>query len=490
MSADSIDPANPPASESLDSAELGESSSRCPNCQRLERQVAELQQRLADLESALQQALRRGNRQAAPFGRDASKPDPQKPGRRAGQGPFTFRQAPPEQTIKETLEAPLPHCPHCFGPVSDLRTHQHLQTDLPLPLEPVTCRFLTQSGFCPRCRRRVHSRYPGQVSTAAGAAGVSLGPRARALAAEIKHGLGVPYAKIARLFAGAFGLKVTPSALCQSGARLAEAAEPVYQEMLLALRACRGGVHADETGWRVGALSSWLWSFTHERLTVYTVEKGAGSRSHEVVLRILGKDFAGVLVSDCFLAYDAAALSCWLKQKCYAHLLKDLSALQKEKKGTAARFCGEVALVLREALALGREKSVLPAPVFEERAAELEARLDGLIHARRRFTDVDNARLARRLRKQRSHLFTFLYHPGVEATNNRAERALRPAVIVRKTGGCNKSDVGAKVHAILTSLLVSARQQGLCPVQYLVQLLCGAPKLPSLTDGTDATTMA
>ena len=453
----------------------------CPECQRLQKEVAdlrrqnqELQQRLSDLEAA----QRRDKRQAAPFGRDQSKADPKKPGRKPGQGRFSFRQTP--EKIDHTEHVPLPVCPECFGPVSDLKEHEHLQTDLPLP-QPVTTRFVTYSGYCPYCNKRVQSRHHGQASTATGAAGVSLGPHARALAADLHHGLGVPFAKVARLFESAFGLKVSPSALCQSGARLADLAEPIYQQMQQALRCCQS-VHADETGWRVGALSSWLWTFTGEKITVYTVES---SRAHEVVLRVLGKEFKGTLVCDCFAAYDHEALSEWLQQKCFAHLLKDFSALAKEKTGVAQRFSLEVASVLREAMALKKEKPSVPDPEYLVQVASLQSRLDALISERRRFSDADNRRLAKRLRKQRSRLFTFLMHDGVDATNNRAERALRPAVIIRKTGGCNKTDAGARVHGILTSILVTARQQGLNPVVFLAKLLVDAAKIPSLTDLSD-----
>jgi transposase len=467
-----------------------DSNTVCPECQRLHKELAdlrrqndeiqrqnqELQQRLSDLEAA----QRRDKRQAAPFGRDQKKANPKKPGRRKGQGRFSFRRVP--EKIEHTQEVPLHHCPECFGPVSDLKEHEHFQTDLPLP-QPVTTRFVTYSGYCPCCKKRVQSRHHEQVSTATGAAGVSLGPHARALAADLHHGLGVPFAKVARLFSSAFGLSVTPGALCQSGSRLADVLEPIYQELQAALRTCQA-VHADETGWRVGALSAWLWTFTNEKITVYCVES---SRGHEAVLRVLGKEFTGTLICDCFAAYDAQALSAWLQQKCLGHLLKDFSALAKEKTGIAQRFSIEVAAVLREAITLKREKSSLPEPEYLVQVAALQKRLDALIHERRRFRDADNRRLANRLRKQRSRLFTFLTRDGVDATNNRAERSLRPAVIVRKTGGCNKSEEGARVHGIVTSIIVTARQQGLNPVVYLAKSLVDAAKIPSLTDLTDLT---
>jgi hypothetical protein len=289
------------------------------------------------------------------------------------------------------------------------------------------------------------------------------------LAADLKHRLGVSYRKIAELFETAFGLEVSPGGLCQAEARLAQQAEPLYRELVEAIRRC-AVVHVDETGWRIGVLSAWLWVFTSRQITVYTIEE---SRAHEVVVEILGKKFAGVLVSDCFTAYDARALSEWLKQKCFAHFLHELSKLEREKTRGAVRFPRALLSVLREALQLKADKPQLEQTEFRSRLQALDARLDALISQHRRFSDPDNARIAKRLRKQRAHLFTFLTRDGVEATNNRAERALRPAVIVRKTGGCNRTARGAKTHAILASLLVTAKQQGADPLEALMRVLTG-----------------
>lgn len=443
----------------------------CPNCQRLQAEMEALRAKLAALEAE----LRRGRRQAAPFSRDEPKPDPKPPGRRPGQGQFRYREAPPEGSIQETEVVPLGGCPECGGPLQGQAWQEQVQVDLPV-VKPVARRFVTESGWCPHCGKRVHSRHPMQVSTASGAAGVSVGPRAKALAAEFKHRLGIPYRKVAELFQLAFGLAVTASGLCQANARLAEKAEPVYAELVEVIRgAC--AVYADETGWRIGVLSAWLWVFTSQRVTVYGIDK---RRSHEVVVEILGQEFQGVLTSDCFLAYDHRALAQWLKQKCFAHLLRELGKLAREKCGGAVRFPRELTGLLREALALRVEREKLGAPVFATRVRELEERLDGLIGEGRRFTDPDNARLYKRLRKQRPHLLRFLYHEEVEATNNRAERALRPAVIVRKTGGCNKTRRGARTHAILASLLQTLKQQGKLALDYLTVLLTAPAKPPKL----------
>jgi hypothetical protein len=85
-----------------------------------------------------------------------------------------------------------------------------------------------------------------------------------------------------------------------------------------------------------------------------------------------------------------------------------------------------------------------------------------------------------RLRKQRENLFTFLTVEGAEPTNNRAERMLRPAVIVRKTGGCNKTQAGARTHSINASVLTTARQNGVNVIRYIAEVLTTPAELPAL----------
>jgi transposase len=353
----------------------------------------------------------------------------------------------------------------CGGPLTDLKDHEQFVVDIPA-VQPRVTRYLTHSGACAQCGERVHSRHPEQISDARGAAGVVIGPRAKALAADLKHRLGVPYAKVAEVLAVGFGLPVSRGGLCQADARLAEQARPVYTELIDLIR-LSAVAHSDETGWRIGTLAAWMWVFTNRDLTVYTIETGRG---HEVVIKILGETFAGILVSDCFTAYDHQALLTWLKQKCVGHLLKDLSALNESKTRGAVRFARDVTAVLRAALTLRDQKPALPLADFVAQAAQLEARLDALIDTRRKLSDPDNARLAKRLRKHREHLLRFLYVDGLDATNNQAERMLRPAVITRKTGGCNRTEGGAATHSILASVLTTCRQQGFSILDSLVKI--------------------
>jgi transposase len=183
--------------------------------------------------------------------------------------------------------------------LKDIHPQEQLVVDIPT-IRPILTRYVTFSGYCVDCHKRVRSQHPEQISQASGAAGVMVGPRAKALASNLKHRLGVSYGKVSEMLKDAFGLQVNRSGWCQADQRLAKKARPVYDALIEVVR--RSSVaHSDETGWRIGTLAAWLWVFTNQEVTVYAVRD---NRSSDVVVEILGKEFKGILASDCFLAYD------------------------------------------------------------------------------------------------------------------------------------------------------------------------------------------
>ena len=454
-------------------------------------------QRIAELEEQLIQALRAieklkkqaellkaeneelkraGKRQAVPFARRKLVEHPKRPGRKAGQGKFSRREQPAPKRVDETKRARLHGCPQCGSRLRDIHKHEQYVTDIPVVV-PIITRYVTYSGYCGDCHKRVRSRHPEQTSQATGAAGVMVGPRAKALAADLKHRLGGSYGKVSETLNDAFGLQVSRSGWCQADQRLAETARPVYQELIEVVRRS-SVVHADETGWRIGILSAWLWVFTNQEVTVYAIRD---NRSSDVVVEILGKEFKGILASDCFVAYDNKRLVAWLKQKCLSHLLKDLKEMEESKTGRAVHFARDGTAVLRAALVLKTEKPNLDPATFAQRAQALETQLDALISKQRQLKDPDNIRFARRMRKHRPHLLRFLYVDCLDATNNLAERQLRPGVIIRKTNGCNRTRGGAETHSVLASILVTCRQHSVPILDYMVSLQRFGETPPSFT---------
>ena len=169
---------------------------------------------------------------------------------------------------------------------------------------------------------------------------------------------------------------------------------------------------------------------------------------------ILGKDFGGVLVSDCLAIYDDATA---FQQKCYAHHHKAIRKAKDLHPHQGEGFLCEVAAMLRAAVALQEQKAELGLETFSDLRQALEHKAVQLLEAPR--SEPNEEAVRNRLHKQRDHLFTFLDHEGVDATNNLAERQLRPAVIARKISCGNKTPKGAQTWQILTSLAATCVQR-------------------------------
>ncbi len=180
---------------------------------KLEKQVQLLQTEVEELKQA-------GKRQAAPFARRHWVEHPRRPGRKAGQGRFVQRAKPRLKEVSETKVTPLPGCPECGGTLRQRQPHEQFEIDLP-KVEPIIVRYLTYSGYCRHCQKRVRSWHEDQISHAMGAAGqVVVGPRAKALATDLKHRLGVSYGKVSEVLNDSFGLQVCRSGWCRADRKL------------------------------------------------------------------------------------------------------------------------------------------------------------------------------------------------------------------------------------------------------------------------------
>ena len=415
----------------------------CPRCRILERQLRTLQARVTELE-------RSGHRQANKFARRKPKDPLQKPGRKPGHE-ADRRDLPPQ--VDRIIAAPIADvCPDCGGPLEACPTQAQFQTDIP-PVQPATTQFNIHVGQCRRCGKTVRGRHPEQTSNAVGAAANQIGPHALSLAAELKHRFGMAYRKIADLFAQRFGMSVCAGALARACQRLAKKARPTFDALVVRLRS-ELVVHADETGWRIGRLPAWLWVFCSERLTIYAVRQGRGS---DVPLSILGSDFRNYLMTDGLKTYEALPYED--KLSCVAHILRRGRDLLETLDGRVARPVRTLLDLFHEAFSLRDRRTHLTERGFDRRTMELMHRLERWAdRAASGVLEID--RLVRHVRSRGLAWLLFLADERLPATNNLAERQIRPAVIARKLGGCNRTDAGAATHAVLASLSATCRQQG------------------------------
>jgi transposase len=228
------------------------------------------------------------------------------------------------------------------------------------------------------------------------------------------------------------------------------------------VRASRA-VAPDETGWRINGQKAWLWAFAGENVTVYLIAAGRG---YEHAAEILGEDYDGVLERDGWAPYRRFTHA--KHQTCHAHLLRRTGELIADSVAGQARVPHAVRRILKDALALRdeREQDVIDAEEYGLRVTDLNDRTDKLLQMRP--SHEPNRRLLGHLANEREHMFTFLTEPGVQATNWRAEQALRPAIVNRKSWGGNRTHNGARTQQVTISVIRTARQQNLDPIEVMV----------------------
>ena len=438
--------------------------------ERVERERDRLRDENARLKRQLEESQRAARRQAAPFGRGARVADPRRPGRKPGQAyGRQSHKAIPEQ-VHEVIPVAAPdRCP-CGGPLAFETLESQYQEEI--VRQTVWRRFDVAICRCMVCHRRVYGRDPRQTSDAFGAAAVQLGPEALALAVTMNKRLGMPHADVAAVLLDGFGLSVNRSTICRAVARVARRGEVTWHALRDAAR--RSLVTAmDETGWNVAAQLHWLWVVVGEHVTVCDILPGRG---FEEAASLLGADYDGWITHDGWAVYYK-----FLKaghQSCIQHLIRRCRDLAAIATPTAARFPLQVKTLLQDGLALRDryQREAMSLHGLWTATGRLEAKLDRLLA--RPYHDLANRRLANHLLHERPYLFTFLYCPGLDATNNKGERAIRALISARKNWGGNRTLAGAHAQAVLTSVLQTAKQQGQRPFDVIVQLLCSREPHP------------
>jgi transposase len=337
----------------------------------------------------------------------------------------------------------------------------------------VVRQFHVHIGRCRHSHRRVQGSHQLQTSDALCAAAVQLGHQAVALAVLLNKRFGLSYGKIAALLRDRFGLTVTCGGLVQAVHRAARHATPTYDHLAATVRGSPA-VTMDETSWRVAALLHWLWVAVTPETTVYAIQPGRGLAQ---AATLIGRDYAGALVRDGWQSYRQFRHA--RHQTCLAHLLRTCRRLLLDYP--AQPLARDVKAILQAALHTRAQyqQGALSAHGLAVARGRYRARLRGVL------AKTPSRRLA--VRRFQAHLvrefdaiFRFLVEPTLDATNWRAEQALRPAVVTRKMcGGGNRTARGARSQEVLASVLRTADQRGLDATAILTTLLTAkTPAVP------------
>jgi hypothetical protein len=410
---------------------------------------------IEELRAEIEQLKRKGG--AAPFSKGTHKTDPKPPGRKPGQGYFRFRSEPDEGTGGEPVRVAVTGCcPDCGGALGEAREEVVSTTDIPKEARAEVRRYAVETRQCRQCGKSVRGQHPDIAEGQRGATAHRVGPRIKALAHVLHFAHGVPVRKTPAILEELTGVRLTQAAITQDAMKQADGIVGARYEQLRAAVREQPVMHTDDTGWRVGGRTAFLMAFVNPSLAVYQIRN---RHRNEEVRELIPGDFAGVLVCDRGKSYDAEELADVAQQKCLSHLLRNASEVAEKKTGQAKQFSLKLKDQLREAMALRAAKAGLDAAEYRQRAEALDEELT--CHLRNRILrDDDNQRLLNGVGAQqdRGNLLRFLRQEDVEATNNRAERELRPAVIARKVSHCSRNERGARAFEAFTSVIQTLRK--------------------------------
>jgi transposase len=334
-------------------------------------------------------------------------------------------------------------------------TNERIIEDTAEPTEQTDAvKIIQEKKYCDDCKHVITAKSEQALP------GADIGLNASVLICYLWVALCLPYPRIKDYLSTFFGLEISTSGLSKHVIRMAglmtEVYESIGQDIQVGIT-----LFADETGWRVRGRNWWLWVFGTEHSAYYTVDKTRGS---EVVRRVLGEIFIGVLVVDGWSAY--LSLICE-QQTCMAHVFRKIRKFREAFPHLVdiAKFYVKLRRILRDGERLQANREAFGETVFQRRLKRLHERLEDLVN----WPNPDEVleQIIKKVKRQQPRILTFVEHSGVPTHNNYAEYLIRIGVLKRKISGGSVSADGAHAYAILLSIYTTCRLRGISFPRYL-----------------------
>jgi len=423
--------------------------------------IAELDQRVADLEARLQLNSTNSSKPPSsdPIGLKRKPPAPPT-GRKSGGQPGHVRaQRPlvPPEKLRSSTDCRPATCRRCAHPLrgDDPDPLIHQVADLPR-IEPIVDQYRLHRLRCPGCGATTCGTPPEGVPTG------HFSPYTQAVLATLAGAYRLSKRQIQQLTADLLGLTISTGMISKLEKQSAAALAEPYHELARSVLEAEA-VNIDETGWREDRRKAWLWVTVTAAATVFAI---ARNRSAAVARRLLGDKEDQVVSSDRFKSYDW--LWAYWRQVCWGHLRRDFQAMI-DRGGPGERI-GRRLLGssdrLFEAWHQARD-GALEECAFQERILRLRPRVRRALEDGTRCGCATTSRTCGEILRVEEGLWNFVWFPGVEPTNNAAERALRHAVIWRRISGGTASESGSRFVERMLTTVATCRQQGRNVLAYL-----------------------
>lgn len=331
--------------------------------------------------------------------------------------------------------------------------------DIPeIPLELEVIQVKQEKKYCNHCKKVI------TASSELALPKTDIGLNTTTAITYLWVALSLPYTRISAYLNTFFGQIISTAGLARHIIMISKILAPVYEEILECIKS-GWLLNADETGWRVNGKNWWLWVFGTSDSAYYTVDKSRGS---DVVRKILGEIFTGVLVVDGWKAYLAVICE---QQSCMAHLLRKIRKLNAAfpKLGSVFKFYVKFRRILKDGERLQSQRKELGEEVFKRRLEKLHKRLNELLkwpNPNDILKDIID-----KVKRQQPRILTFVEHPDVPCHNNYGEYLMRIGVLKRKVSFGSKSPEGAEAYAILLSVYTTCKLRGIPFVDFIKQSL-------------------
>ena len=407
----------------------------------LRAKICELEARLAQYENAHTPPSQRRGRNRRNDGDNTGKP-----GQKIGHRGVTRPLATPDSQVEVNLD----RCPDCgaeLGP--PFRIESKIIEEIPEPQPVMVTEYKIAHYICPCCQKEV------AANDASCPREGKFGKNIIAQATLLKYEDRLPHRKIHDTLKRLHGLNISPATILDLTRRAAEAVQSEYDEILSKIRGAPI-LYVDETGIHVQGEKHWIWTFTTPSETFFVIRKSRGTK---VLEEVLTGRFKGIIICDGWKSYAKFTKQL---QRCWAHLLR-------ESKDLSEKF--EEAIPLHKALKELFEsltKALENDPPPEVRINLWHSAREALQHwTLKEYFSVKVQKFIGKIENGFDYWFTFIIYPDVEPTNNRAERALRPHVVLRKILGTLRNDKGTSIHERIMTALATWGLRGLDCLQML-----------------------
>ena len=379
----------------------------------------------------------------------------------------------PRATPTEVRTHAYDTCPTCEYPLRGRSLARRREVlDLPPPPPVTVIEYQILKRYCPHCAKWVEPEL-NLDGCVVGHGRVSV--RIMALVAWLRTMLRLPVRQVQTYLASMHGLDLSVGEICALLDTVADEGTATAEAIKAELQASPQ-LHLDETGWRENGRNGYVWVMTNVAGVSYFHYDH--SRAGAVARGLSGTHYAGTLCTDFYAGYNEHRCA---HQRCWAHLLRDLTELEQAHatREDVTAWVGAVRKLYSEGGACDR-RAPPPSPQEREaKAAELRGRAHELGLQWAHVKEHPTHALCQRLLRHEGELFEFVREAAVEATNNRAERAIRPLAVARKISGGTRSGGGSTTRMRLQTLFSTWAAKGLDPLAACLDMLRAKTPLPS-----------